>query len=106
MLKKTQAINCNCISKPDWPLFIHCQITNIIYKAKLHHIFETIMEKYATEPAKVHLNCDMETIRNHSIMENTGQIQNFRRNTFILDTILYFKKMPTNKKSRHLLFMF
>ena len=33
------------------------------------------------EPAKVHLNSVMETIRNHSIMKNIGQIQNFRRNT-------------------------
>ena len=38
------------------------------------------MKKYATEPAKVHLNSFMETIRNDSIMKNTGQIQNFRRN--------------------------
>ena len=38
------------------------------------------MEKYSTEPAKVYLNSDMETIRNHSIMKNIGQIQNFGRN--------------------------
>ena len=39
------------------------------------------MEKYATEPAKLHLNTDMETIRNHSNMKNIGQIWKFRRNT-------------------------
>ena len=39
------------------------------------------MEKYITEPAKVHLNSHMETIRNHSIMKNIGQIQNFGSNT-------------------------
>ena len=51
---------------------------NIIYtKQKLHQIFETIMEKYTTEPGKVHLNSHMETIRTHSIMKNTGQIHNF-----------------------------
>ena len=46
-------------------------------KQKLYQIFETIMEKYTTEPAKVHLNSNMETTRNHSIMKNIGQIQNF-----------------------------
>ena len=33
--KKTQAVNCNCINKPDCPLFNQRQITNIIYKAKI-----------------------------------------------------------------------
>ena len=40
------------------------------------------MKKYTTEPAKVHLNSVMETIRNHLIMKNMGQIQSFQRNTF------------------------
>ena len=69
------------------------------------------MKKYTTEPAKVHLNSVVETIRNHSIMKNIGQIQNFRRNTGDLknssttsSTILHFRKMPTNKKNRYLLF--
>ena len=44
-------------------------------------MFKTIMEKYTTEPAKVHLNSDMETIRNHSNIKNIGRIQNSRRNT-------------------------
>ena len=39
--KKTQAVKCNCINKPDCPLSNQFQITNIIYKAKitskLHH---------------------------------------------------------------------
>ena len=39
------------------------------------------MKKYATEPAKVDLNNVMETIRNHLIMKNTGQIQSFQGNT-------------------------
>ena len=41
------------------------------------------MKKYTTEPAKVHvhLNRDMETIRNNSFIENIGQIQNFPKNT-------------------------
>ena len=47
----------------------------------LHQIFGIIMKKYPTEKAKVHLNSVMETIKNHSIMKNIGQIQNFRRNT-------------------------
>ena len=33
--KKTQAVKCNCINKPDCPLSNQCQITNIIYKAKI-----------------------------------------------------------------------
>ena len=79
-------------------------------KQKLHQTFEIIMKKYTTEPAKVHLNSVMETIRNRSIMKNIGQIQNFRMNTGDINnsrsTILYFKKMPTNRKNRYLLFMF
>ena len=75
-------------------------------------------KKYATEPAKVHLNSVMETIRNHSNMKNIGQTKNFQRNTIgsknlkyiflskISGTISHFKKMPTNKKNRYLLFMF
>ena len=40
---------------------------------KLHQTFEIIMKKYTTEPAKVHLNSVIETIRNHLIMKNIGQ---------------------------------
>ena len=39
------------------------------------------MEKYTTEPAKVHLSSHIETIRSHSIKKNIGQMQNFGRNT-------------------------
>ena len=39
------------------------------------------MEKNTTQPAKVHLNSGLETIRNHSIMKNIGQIPSFRKNT-------------------------
>ena len=79
--KKTQAVNRDCINRPDFSLSNHCQITNIIYKQKLHQIFKTVMEKFTTEPAKVHLNSDMETIRNHSIMKNIRHIPSFRRST-------------------------
>ena len=41
------------------------------------------MEKYTTDQAKVHLNSDMEAIRN-SIMKNVRQMQNFRRITWDL----------------------
>ena len=71
---KTQAVKGNCINKLDCPFPTDT-------KQKLHQIFEIIMKKYTTEPAKVHLNSVIETIRNHSIMRNIGQIQNFRRNT-------------------------
>ena len=33
--KKTKAVKCNCRNKPDCPLSNQCQITNIIYKAKM-----------------------------------------------------------------------
>ena len=33
--KKTQAIICYCINKPDCPLSNQCQITNTIYNAKI-----------------------------------------------------------------------
>ena len=33
--KKTEAAKCNCINKPDCPLSNQCQITNIVYKAKI-----------------------------------------------------------------------
>ena len=36
------------------------------------------MEKYNTEPAKIYLKSDMETIGNH---KKHGQTQNLRRNT-------------------------
>ena len=32
---KTQAVNCNCVNKPDCSPSNQCQITNIIYKAKI-----------------------------------------------------------------------
>ena len=71
------------------------------------------MRKYTTEPAKVHLNSVMESIRNHSIMKNIGQTQNFRSNIGDLKnssttsgTILCFKKMSTNKNNKYLLLMF
>ena len=94
--KKTKTVNCYCINKPEWPLPKQWHNT----KEKLHQIFETIQEKYTTEPTNVHLHNDTETITNHSITKNIGQIQNFRRNT-----VLYFKKIPINKKNRYLLFM-
>ena len=53
--KKTQEINCNCINKPVCPLPNQCQITNTLYYAKKHQIFEIIMEIYTTESAKAHL---------------------------------------------------
>ena len=33
------------------------------------------MKEYTTEPEKVHLNSDMETIRNHSVMKSIEQIE-------------------------------
>ena len=38
------------------------------------------MKKYTAESARVKLNSNMETIRNHSIMKIIEEIQNFGRN--------------------------
>ena len=43
--KKTQAVKCNCINKPDCPLSNQCQITNIIYKAKITSNLRNYQEK-------------------------------------------------------------
>ena len=43
--KKTQAIKCNCISKPDCLLSKQCQITNIIYKANITSNLRNYHEK-------------------------------------------------------------
>ena len=43
--KKTQAVKCNCINKPDCPLSNQCQITNIIYKAKITSNLRSYREK-------------------------------------------------------------
>ena len=72
--RKTEAVKFNCINKPGCPFCNQCQITNIMQKQKLHQNFEIMMKNYTTEPA-------METIRNHSIMKNIGQIMNFQRKT-------------------------
>ena len=50
------------------------QSKNYIKSSKLSQ------KKYTTEPRKVHLNSDMETIRNHLIIKNIGQIQNVWKN--------------------------
>ena len=78
--KKTQAVNCNCINKPEWPFPTYAKLRTWYTKQKLHKTFETIMEKYTAEPVKVHLNSAVETTRYNSIIKNIGQIANFRRN--------------------------
>ena len=78
MEKKIQAVKSNCINKPDCPLSNQCQITNITYKSKITSNLQNYHGKICTtEPAKIHLNSDMETITNHSIIKSIGQIQNF-----------------------------
>ena len=68
------------------------------------------MKKYTTEPAKGHLNSVMETIRNHSIIKNIAQIQNFRRNTGDLKNskhnLKYNFTFWKDADQQYLLFMF
>ena len=43
--KKTRAVKCNCINKPDCLLSNQCQITNIMYKAKITSNLQNHYEK-------------------------------------------------------------
>ena len=43
--KKTQAVKCNCINKPDYPLSNQCKIKNRIYKAKITSNLRNFHEK-------------------------------------------------------------
>ena len=43
------------------------------------------MEKYTTEPGNAHLNSDMETIRDYSIIQLTSE------HCFVILMLLYFK---------------
>ena len=55
---------------------------NIIYKVKIKSDLRNHHEKKNTkQPAKIHLNSVMDTIRSYLIMKNIGQIQGFQRNT-------------------------
>ena len=74
--KNPQAVNYNCINKPDCPLSSKCQITSIIYRVKI----TSNLRNYHGNITKVHLNSNMETRRNHLIMKNIVQIQNIRWN--------------------------
>ena len=103
--KKTKAAKCNCIKKPDCPLSNQCQITKILYKARITS--KNYHEKvyYGTSEGT--------TIRIHLTMKNIGEIQSFQRNTGDLKNskqnlkyLKYLKKMSPNKKNMHLLFMF
>ena len=78
MKKKTEAVNCYYINKPDCPLSNHYQITNIIYKAKItSNLWNYHGEKFLGTCKGVHLNSEMEFIRNYSTMKNIGQVQTF-----------------------------
>ena len=79
--EKTEAVKCNRINKPDCPFSNQCQITNLIYKAKITSNLQNYNEKIYCRTRKRTFKQRYETIRYHSIMKNIGQIQNFRRNT-------------------------
>ena len=51
-----------------------------IIKAKITSKLRNYQKKYSTEPAKIRLSSVMEIVRNYSIMNNIGHIQNFGRN--------------------------
>ena len=77
--KKRQAIICNCMNKRGCSLSNHCQIINIIYKAKI----TSNLRKFH---GKIYYGTNEGTFKqwygNHQkwIMKNIGQIQIFRRN--------------------------
>ena len=43
--KKTEALKCNCINKPDCPLSNQGQITNIMYKSKISSNLQNYQEE-------------------------------------------------------------
>ena len=74
--KKTQAVKCNCINEPHCSLSNQCQITNIIYKAKITSNLRNYHEKiyYGTREGTF-----KQRYGNHK--KKIRQIQKFRRNT-------------------------
>ena len=69
------------------------------------------MEEYAAEPEKVHLNNNVETIRNNLILKSIEQMHNFRSNSGDLKNskqslkynFIFQNDMLTKKKNRYLL---
>ena len=64
------------------------------------------MTKYTARPTKTHLNIDMEIRKNYSIKTRDGYTSFEGILMHSASTIIHFKNMPTNKKSRYLLLMF
>ena len=108
--KKTQAVNCNCINKPDCTLSYQCQITNIIYKAK-------IISNLRNYNGKIYYGTSEGTFKqrygNHKKSLNykkyrtdktfEGILETKKTQSTTSSTTLYFKKMTTDKKNRYLL---
>ena len=79
--KQCSDVNCVksvCIRSWPGPYYATFCVNMGTYSASLH-----IQSKCGNKNShqKKHLNSVMETIRNHSIMKNIRQIQNFRMNT-------------------------
>ena len=114
MEKKTEAVKSNCISKLDSPLSNQCQITNILYKVKITSNFRNYHEKIYCG-ASEHLfkqpygnhKKSINQEKNRTYTELSKEYWRLKKTqSKTLSTILHFKKMPTNKKNRYLLFMF
>ena len=111
--KKTQAVNCNCINKSDCRLSNQCQVTNIKYKAKVTSNLRNYHRKIYYGNSKgtfKHRHRNYKKSFNHkkhrTYTELSREYWRLKTQRTASSTILYFKKMPTNKKNRYLLFMF
>ena len=65
MKKKTEAVKCSRINKPDCPLFNQRQIKNIIQKAKITSNLQNYHEKIYFGTNEGTFRQSYETIRNH-----------------------------------------
>ena len=101
MEKKTEAVKSNCISKLDSPLSNQCQIRNYhekIYCGASEHTFK---QPYGNHKKSINQE------KNRTYTELSKEYWRLKKTqSKTLSTILHFKKMPTNKKNRYLLFMF
>ena len=75
--KKTQKINYNCINNRNCLLSNQRQITTIIYRANITLNIWNYHGKIYNGIKKAHLNKDMETTINHSIIRSQERQRNF-----------------------------
>ena len=73
---KTEAVNCNCMNKPDWPLSNQYQITNIINKAKITSNLQNNHGKIHYRTSEGRFKQQYGNHKKSFKHKNIGQIQN------------------------------